>query len=440
MKNQLLEEIRQNSPFLGIDPVQEDYSQTDGLSAPEWVHEGVLYEVFVRSFSEQGTFTGVTAKLDYLRELGVKTIWLMPIHPIGKKDRKGKYGSPYSIRDFLAIEAELGSEADFRKLISEVHKRDMRIVMDLVANHTSNDHHALQGQPELFDWHENGDIARKHPDWTDISDLDYRHPDTVEMMLAVAEYWVREFDIDGWRCDSAGMVPVPFWEKMAERLIKIKPDVLLLAEWENARHHVAGFQVHYDWSLYHLMRDIHNGKRAARQLVDFNREKAACYPRNSYALRFCENHDFPRTVTAFGRESFFPFIAATFTLPGIPLLYTGQENGLAHLPSIFEKDPVNWNDIDHTAAKFYRKLIEVRYANPDFKSNEVEWLPVSADKNIAAFRRGTDTVVILNFAETDIQIETKNMFSPVQDLFTGETVQQQKLKLGPHAVKIFRAV
>lgn len=192
----------------------------DGVGEPAWVKGATVYEVFVPDASEAGTFQGLIGRLDKIQEMGVNTLWLMPIHPIGEKRRKsdvGLLGSPYSIRDYYDVNPDYGTKEDFRALVDSVHARDMHIIIDLVANHTAWDHPWLDEQPDLYSDGPingftvpvlNGDTT----DWTEVVDLNYDNPTTRQKMIDVMQYWVREFDIDGYRCDVAHAVPLDFWE------------------------------------------------------------------------------------------------------------------------------------------------------------------------------------------------------------------------------------
>ncbi len=235
-------EIIRKKYFLGIESDQKQYGTLPGRRPPAWVNEGPLYEVFVRNFSKTGDLNGLTEKISYLKELGIKTIWLMPLQPIGRTGRKGKLGCPYAIRDHLAINPHYGSDKDLRKLVSVLHAADMRLIIDLVINHGALDHVRARTHPAMFRHDRQGRFTRKIADWSDVIDFDYSSTDTRKYMLEVMSYWIREFDIDGYRCDVAGMVPLDFWETALEKMLKIKSDIFMLAEWQRPRLHLQAFQ------------------------------------------------------------------------------------------------------------------------------------------------------------------------------------------------------
>src|SRR5205085_1213663 len=198
------------------------------VAAPAWVRGGVIYEIYPRQFSEAGNFAGVTAQLDRLKELGVNILWLMPIHPIGQEKKKGPIGSPYAVRDYYAINPDYGTSADLKRLVAESHRRGMKVIIDIVANHTSWDS-VMMKSPEFYVRDAQGHITFPH-DWSDVAELNYDNPALRRYMIDMLKFWLRDFDLDGFRCDVAGEVPTDFWEQARAELDKVKPDILMLAE------------------------------------------------------------------------------------------------------------------------------------------------------------------------------------------------------------------
>src|SRR5262249_5279717 len=187
-----------------------DVSRVSARATRSWVRDGVIYQIFPRNFSNEGNFKAVTAQLDRLKELGVTILWLMPIHPIGQVKKKGTIGSPYAVQDYYAINPDYGTRDDLKKLISESHRHNMKVVIDIVANHTAWDS-VLMKHPDWYKHDANGNITYPH-DWSDIAALNYANPELRRYMTDMLKYWIREFDLDGFRCDVAGEVPTEFWE------------------------------------------------------------------------------------------------------------------------------------------------------------------------------------------------------------------------------------
>jgi len=228
----------------------EDFSSQHARSSPAWLREGVVYEIFPRNFSAQGNFNGIMARLDELKELGVNILWLMPIHPVGEKMKKGTLGSPYAVRDFYGLNQDYGTEADLKRLVSETHRHGMKIIIDIVANHTAWDSVMMQS-PGFYKQNAEGKIVPPVPDWTDVAGLNYESPKLREYMLAMLKHWSDPagFDLDGFRCDVAYMVPTSFWEQARAELTSLKPDIMMLAEATKPELLIRAFDIDYSWPL-----------------------------------------------------------------------------------------------------------------------------------------------------------------------------------------------
>ena len=356
---------------------------------PEWSYGAVLYEMNVRQLTPEGTLRAAAARLEFLRDLGVDAVWLMPIYPIGEKNRKGTLGSYYSIRDYCAVNPELGTMDDFDDFVAEAHRLGMKVLMDWVANHTSRDARWIAGKPAS--WYERD--ASGEPavpwDWTDTAKLDYANRDVWEAQAAAMEFWIARHAVDGFRCDMAMLVPIGFWQYAAARLRRVKPDLFLLAEAEQRKLFDDGvFDACYGWEMHHLLNDVAQQRVRVTALRDWLRADRGRYPRSAMRLAFTSNHDenswngseFARMGAARGIMAAF-----TFVVPGgLPLIYTGQEVGYDHSFAFFDRDPIPAESYRANAyTEFYRRLTELRHANPA----------------LAAGGRGGDMVEISNNAE-----------------------------------------
>src|SRR5215212_2606601 len=204
-----------------------DVSKESARPTRDWVRDGVIYEIYPRAFSQQGDFNAITARLDALRDLGVTILWLMPIHPIGQEKKKGTIGSPYAVRDYYAINPDYGTAGDLKRLVREAHARGLKVIIDIVANHTSWDS-VLMKHPEFYKRDAQGNITYPY-DWYDIAALNYGNQQLRRYMTDMLKHWIREFDLDGFRCDVAGEAPTDFWENARRELEQIKPDIVMLA-------------------------------------------------------------------------------------------------------------------------------------------------------------------------------------------------------------------
>ena len=224
----------------------------------DWVRDGVIYEIYPRAFSQQGNFNAITARLDELKDLGVTILWLMPIHPIGQEKKKGTIGSPYAVRDYYGINPDYGTADDLKRLVREAHARGLKVIIDIVANHTSWDS-VLMKHPEFYKRDAKGNITYPY-DWYDIAALNYGNQELRRYMTDMLKYWLREFDLDGFRCDVAGEVPTDFWENARVELEQIKPDIVMLAEAHKAELQVKAFDLDYSWPLHSALTNVLQGR------------------------------------------------------------------------------------------------------------------------------------------------------------------------------------
>ena len=338
------------------------------------IKDGVIYEANIRQYSESGKFEDFTKDIYKLKDLGVKIIWLMPIHPISKTNRKGTLGSYYSISDYKAVNPEFGNKDDLDKLIKEAHKHDMLVILDWVANHTGWDHKWIENKPDYYTKNENGEITDPiNPStgeswgWTDVADLNFDNMEMQNEMIKAMEYWVKEYDIDGYRLDAAHSCPVSFWKKSIERLKKIK-NVLMLAESDG--YHTGGFELielfdmSYNWSGHHVLNRIYKKENNSEDLkLNINRNLND-YSSKHVLMNFTSNHDENTWAgTVFDRygDGAKTFAALTYFLPGIPLIYNGQEYGLNKRLEFFEKDFIAKKQSDFY--EFYSNLNSLKKEN-----------------------------------------------------------------------------
>jgi glycosidase len=330
----------------------------------EWTRDATVYEINTRQFTREGTLRAAEKELPRLARLGVGILWLMPVHPIGEAKRKGSLGSPYAVRDFRAVNPELGTLQDLRSFVDSAHRLGMHVILDWVGNHTSWDNGLFARHP---DWYARDRHGRPHStpwyDWDDIIDLDYDQPGLRRYMADAMAYWVREAGVDGYRADAAGLVPLDFWEDTAAGLRAIKP-VFLLAEWESRDLHARAFDASYAWSWWDTMKNIAQGKQDASALHQYYAWNEKFYPAEAYRLLGTSNHD-KNAWEGTEFETFGPALEAaavfSFVSSGMPMMYNGQEAGNQRRLAFFERDPIVWQASPWEA--LYRKLIALKKAN-----------------------------------------------------------------------------
>jgi cyclomaltodextrinase / maltogenic alpha-amylase / neopullulanase len=385
---------------LSADPAQA------ARSSPQWLRSGVVYEIFPRNFSAEGNFNGITARLDDLKNLGANILWLMPIQPQGQKMRKGTLGSPYAIRDYYAISPDYGTEADFKRLVSEAHKRSLKVIIDIVANHTSWDSVLMQ-HPEFYKQDASGKIIPPVKEWTDVAGLNYQNPKLREYMIAMLKHWLdpANFDLDGFRCDVAYEVPTSFWEEARAELTKLKPDIILLAEASKPELLAKAFDADYAWPLHGTLNDVLLRGAPASEFKRSWEESRKQFPPGSLHLRFSDNHDEARAVARFGIKGALAASALMFSLDGVPLLYNGMEVGDATEsgdPALFEKLPIFWQPKERPPLRqVYQALIRLRKEQPAFCNDRVIWLHNSDEANLVTLMRldnKDEFVTVINFS------------------------------------------
>ncbi|MCU0452058.1 MAG: alpha-amylase family glycosyl hydrolase [Bacteroidetes bacterium] len=367
-------------------------AQKQARRSEPWVTTSVIYEVYVRSFSPEGTFKGLEARLGELKDLGVTVLWLMPIHPIGELNRKGTLGSPYAIRDFYGVNPEFGTGDDFRSLVKAAHALEMRVIIDLVANHTAWDNQMLVEHPDWYTQNDEGGIVAPNPDWTDVADLNYDRHELRKYMIAMMRHWVQEYDIDGYRCDVAELVPTEFWETARRELEKVKP-VMMLSEGTLPEHHVRAFDLTYSWNVYDMLGPIFAGEVPANRLLESIERESYRFPKGSLRMRFNTNHDknawdLPAT-TKFGPDGALMTQALAFMLPGVPLIFNGEEVGNTKRLDLFEKVGIDWS-ASGPARAFMTSLGRMRRDNPWLATGALHPLKHDGPRGVLAFGRRSD--------------------------------------------------
>jgi cyclomaltodextrinase len=403
---------------------ERNVSEEHARPTPDWLRQSVVYEIFPRQFSASGDFNGITARLDELKDLGVNVLWLMPIHPNGEKLKKGTFGSPYAVKDFYGIHPDYGTTNDFKRLVKEAHARDQKVIIDLVANHTAWDS-VMMATPEFYKRDATGKITPPVPEWTDVAGLNYENPKLRRYMIDMLKYWVREFDLDGFRCDVAGMVPTDFWEEARVELQTVKPGIVMLAEASKPELLVKAFDFDYAWPLHATLNKVILEGAPASDLRRSWEDSLRQFPKGSLHLRISDNHDEARAVARFGIRGALAAQVFMLTLDGVPLFYNGMEVGDATEsgdPALFEKLPVFWKPKERPPLReIYRDLIQLRKKHAAFQNDRLIWLSNTNSADVVSFLRLDDKdefVMLVNFSSRPVTgaVEVLNAkeFKPVK--------------------------
>ena len=334
----------------------------------------VIYSVYVRNHTEEGTFLSVIPDLDRIRALGTDIIWFMPIHPIGVEGKKGSLGCPYANRDYRSVNPAYGTMADFRRLVDEIHARGMKVMIDVVYNHTSPDSVLFREHPEYFYRKSDGKPGNKIGDWSDVIDLDYANVELWNYQIETLCFWAGI--VDGFRCDVASFVPLMFWKWAREAVEKVHPGFIWLAE---TVHRTFGlrcrregiysmrdaeafeaFDIEYEYDIREIFDAWLYGRAPLSHYLDLMNYQETTYPENYNKLRFLENHDQPRIASFITEEQdLVNYTAMLYFLKGTTMLYAGQEFENTHLPSLFEKDPID-RETGKDLSALMRRLYEIK--------------------------------------------------------------------------------
>ena len=397
---------------------------------PEWAKNAVIYQVNVRQFSEEGTFAAVEPQLDRLADLGVDILWLMPIHPIGVEGRKGTLGSYYAVQDYCAVNPEFGTLEDFDHFLAAAHEKGFKVILDWVANHTGRDHAWTRDHKDWYHLDSLGNLATQY-DWTDIAHLDYvNHPEVYDAMEEQMQFWI-DRGVDGFRCDVASEVPTDFWERAFSDFREQRPgELFFLAEAETPALQKNAFDAYYAWRQMHLWYDMAAGRKNAEDLADFyvNYADSTGMPAGTWAMNFVSNHD-QNSWSGTNLEMYGPamkqFTVLTFLLPGIPMLYNGDEICLPKRLEFFEKDPIDWSSDPFEMTKLYKELIALRdqhaclWAFPWGGTMAV--LPTDHPDQVFAFEReeqGDLCLAMFNFSDEVVTYKVENHLVTTDSEFT----------------------
>jgi glycosidase len=414
---------------------------------PAWIMQGNIYEVNVRQYTPEGTFNAFAKHLDRLKEMGVQTLWFMPLNPISKKDRKGVLGSYYAVSDYTAINPEYGTINDWKQLVKTIHDKRMKVMIDWVPNHTGADHRWLTTHPDFYVKDSTGKPAIPFG-WDDTRQLDYKNEEMQDSMIAAMKYWVTETGIDGFRVDVAWNVPAQFWLRSIAQLKQANPDMFFLAEGDKPYLMTSGFDAYYPWEMFHKMIAVAAGRRPAFALDSVKNKYDTIYPKEAIPLYFTSNHDenswnksdyktFPGAVHA-------PFAVFTQTMAGtVPLVYSGQEEPFLDSVSFFYKDTITFKN--YSRAKFYKTLLELRKNDPALAADaSFKKINVGDPASLYAYVReknGKKVFVILNLskAEQTIKVDDKDLHGNPYNVFMGtkEPLSDKEWKIEPWGYVVY---
>ncbi len=396
-----------------------------------WRYQTNVYEVNLRQYTQEGTFNAFLGALPRLKRMGVETLWFMPLTPIAKERMKGTMGSYYACSDYTAVNPEFGTLDDFRMLVQQAHKMGFKVIIDWVANHTGWDHVWTRTHPEYYEKDDNGNF-KAASGMDDIIELDFTNPDLVNAMINAMAFWIKECDIDGFRCDLAFWVELNFWEKARPALDAIKP-LFWLGEFDALDHpeYLAVFDASYTWSWMHKTEDFYKNNRDILSLKDLLHRYLKTFIPGTTGLYFTTNHD-ENSWNGTEYEKYGDLAAAlavfSCTWEGIPLVYSGQELPNLKRLKFFDKDFIEWKE-ECALEEFYEKLLMLRKTHPAMasgkESNNTALLEFRKDGHILGFKREAGermVLVLLNLSPYPSRFMKGTNHLPGQfvELFSGE--------------------
>ncbi|MEO6837982.1 MAG: alpha-amylase family glycosyl hydrolase [Ginsengibacter sp.] len=395
----------------------------------EWSYSTNIYEVNVRQYTTEGTFAAFSKHLPRLRDMGVQTLWFMPITPISVKGRLGSLGSYYAIRNYTEINPEFGTMEDFKSLVNEAHEMGFKIIIDFVADHTGNDHPWLTEHPEFYVEDENKDPIHPHG-WSDVSLLNYEVLELWNYMIDVLKFWVEEVDLDGFRCDMAHLVKLDFWIQAKKKLSKLKENLFWLGECENPEYHKV-FDASYTWRWMHASEEFYHQRMNLQSLITVLYKSVTEFPCNAFRVYFTSNHDENSwNGTEYEKYGDAAQLFAVFscTWDGIPMIYSGQELPNKKRLKFFDKDQIDWNG-NFELHNFYKTLLTLKSNNKSLRAGDISVLTqiVSHPDDHKVFsylrkRKNSQVLVILNCSAEGLNFEVINVKGVFRNVFGGDDI------------------
>ena len=421
---------------------------TSAPASPNWVKNAVIYGINTRQFSPAGNLAGVASQLDRLHSLGATVLWLLPINTPGKLKA---FGSPYCVQDYYAINPAYGTAADLHKVVDGAHKRGMKVILDLPLDHTSWDNALISQHP---DWYRHDDGAvhnaasiSRSPMWPDVAQLDYSNQPLHSYMIDMEKHWLTTFNLDGFRYDSAELVPTEFWNESSTALRAVKPDVLLLGESHRPETMMKAFDVDYSFTLYPQLADAMKGKEPAMSIPETLKYEMYQFPKGALHMRYAGNQDTDKPAALFGPNGAQAAAVLTFTMDGVPLIYNGQEVGDAAPGNFISAPPIKWTAANQTVDALYTHLAALRRQHPALVEGTTTWIGSNHPNQVAGYVRsdGKETIVVaVNLANAPMQVtlplkakQTLTDITPVTTSTKGIATPVSQV-LGPYGFRIYK--
>lgn len=417
---------------------------------PKWGYSTNIYEVNLRQYTLEGTFEAFSKSLPRLKDMGVQVLWFMPVTPISKKERLGELGSYYAVQDYKKTNPEFGTIEDFKKLVKQAHAMGFKIIVDFVADHTGNDHPWIMEHPEFYHYERNNQLHHPHG-WSDVSKLNFGMPDLRTALIDALKFWVKECDIDGFRCDMAHLVPLDFWAEAKKKVAKVKDHLFWLAECEDPEYHKV-FDATYTWEWMHATQEFYHHQMQLQSLLTVLYKSVTEFPCNAIRTYFTSNHDENSwNGTEYEKYGAAAQLFAVFscTWNGIPMIYSGQEIPNKKRLKFFEKDVIDWHE-NFELHDFYKKLLTLHSSNPSLRAGDstvlTQIISHPDDHQIFSYLRKHDedqVLVVLNCSDTEMNFHIKGVTGIFRNVFGGEDINfdiNQHVYLHPWGYLVFERI
>lgn len=403
----------------GVVPGQDlSFATRQARTVPAWMHKLTIYELWLNAFSTEGTLRGAIPGLQHVADLGARVVYLGPI----AKRSGTPHASPYSIADYNAIDPQYGNERDLHDFVTAAHKLGLKVMLDIVYYHAAPDN-AMMKVPGFFVKTQDGKIARGF--WPQPLP-DYTNPEVRKYLIASLVHWVRDFGIDGFRCDVGGGVPISFWDEARKELDHVNPDVILLSESDRPDDQLQAFDINYNFQYYLALRSVLRDGEPAIKIWRVWEQNKETMPRGARLLHYSDNHDWRRAVLEFGDKGALAASILNFTLDGIPFLYNGQEVGDCTATHWILRAPIDWTQkgngteqkhLQQTLAE-YKRLFAMRSTHPALTSGDLVWINNTQPDSVLSFLRkdaNEEILVILNLSNRDTHV---TIDLPVMDYYS----------------------
>jgi 1,4-alpha-glucan branching enzyme len=388
------------------------YENFTAIESPEWIKKSVIYELHIRAFTENG-LNGLTDKIDYFNKMGINTLWLMPFNEVGQEGRLGKYGDPYAVKDFYAIDPSFGTKEDLLTFIHKAHGNGIKVIMDWVLNRTSVDHIITKSHPQYFTRNEQGEIYYDVPNRAYFAGLDFSNREMRNYVIEAMKYWIVEFDFDGIRLDDSDLTPFDFLSEIKLTLQEIKADLILISQSYDEYHHIESCDLTYDGNPRILIRDMADGTITQTDFIAIYNSYKYSFPRHALRMSWLEEKERLRACDYFGEKLAKAAASILLTLEGVPVIMMGQEFNECTLEtwaSLFDEYTLNWDQFDTDMFEHYKFLIHLRTNNPAFWRGELTFIRNSEELVLSYSRQFDDSkyMIIVNLSKDDLFVHFNN--------------------------------